>query len=106
MTPRAPASAAAAACRYGPDKSADPGTFTGIYLIYLTQPPVVIARLWNERPFARAGLSPRANAVLAFLTLANMALFFSYVLKWLVLHMDYIFPAALLPILAQAKALP
>lgn len=91
-------------CRFGPDKSADPSTFTGIYLIYLTQPPVVIARLWGERPFAR--LSSGANKVLSFLTLVNMAIFFSYVLKWLVLYMDYIFPASLLPIVAKAKALP
>lgn len=90
--------------RYGPEKSADPSTFTGIYVIYLTQPAVVIARLWADKPFAR--LSGAANALWSFLTLANLAVFFSYVLKWFVLHQAHWLPAALLPALEAVKALP
>ena len=89
---------------YGPVRSADPSTFAGIYALYLTQPAIVIARLWHDRPFSR--LSPHADAVLSILTAANIAVFFSYVLKWMVLHGNNYLPAAALPWLQAVRALP
>ena len=89
---------------YGPVRSADPTTFAGIYALYLTQPAIVIARLWHDRPFER--LSPAANAAFALLTAANIAVFFSYVLKWMVLHGTNYLPTAVLPWLQAVRALP
>lgn len=86
---------------FGPVKSADPGTFTGIYIIYLTQPAVVIARLWADKPFAR--ISPTANAILVFLTFVNLAVFASYIIKWFVLYEPGMLGPALPFLLAAAK---
>lgn len=85
--------------------SNDPSTFTGIYIMYLTQPLVVIARLYHDRPFSTR-LSSAWNSVLYFATLLNFAVFFSYVLKWFVLYMPSYVPAVLLPTLNLAKSLP
>jgi hypothetical protein len=85
-------------------RSADPTTFTGIYVLYLTQPAIVIARLWHDRPFER--LAPATNAALAALTAANLGLFFAYVLKWMVVHGGEYLPAAALPWLQVARLLP
>lgn len=89
--------------RYGPERSADPSTFTGIYIIYLLQPLVVIARLWHDRPFSR--LHGGWNAVLCTATLVNMAVFFSYVAKWMVLYEPGVL-GPLLPHLLPAAQLP
>lgn len=86
-------------------RSNDPSTFTGIYTLYLTQPALVILRLWHDRPFHR--LSPAANSILSVLTVANMAVFFSYVLKWMVVHGGSTYlPAAALPWLQAVRSLP
>lgn len=89
---------------YGPVRSADPSTFAGIYALFLTQPAIVIARLWHDRPFAR--LSPAADSAFTLLTAANLAAFFAYVLKWMVLHGTNYLPAQALPLLAAFKQLP
>jgi hypothetical protein len=116
---------------FGPDKSADPSTFTGthahtlpaivthhrchcyvamppdaagIYLIYLLQPYVVIARFWSDAPFR--SISPAFNGTLVLLTSLNFAVFFTYVLKWFVLYQPEVFPAAIVPALQALKSIP
>lgn len=89
---------------WGPVRSADPGTFTGIYLLYLIQPLLVIARLSMDDPFRR--LSATANTVLQALTILNLAVFAAYILKWFVLYQPDWLPGDGAALLAPIKRLP
>lgn len=89
---RAPGVVCPPPLRFGPQRSADPSTFFGVYLLYLTQPAVVVARFWHDSPFTRAGLSPRWNSALVYATAINLTLFASYVLRWMVLYRPEYFP--------------
>ena len=90
---------------YGDVKSAEPSTFLGVYQLYFFFPFLVIARLYADQPFARRLPAGRA-AALAFYGSATFAVFFSYVAKWLVVHMPEALPPALTAALQAAKSLP
>ena len=79
--------------------------FVGVYQLYLIFPLLVIARFWGDAPFAT-----RPSALTAFVFwLAGpltFAVFFSYVAKWLAIHAGDLLPAAVVAMLAGAKALP
>ena len=85
--------------------SADPSMFIGVYQLYLIFPLVVIARLYSDAPFAQHLSGARAAAIW-LVGSATFAVFFSYVLKWLVVHEPGAFAPALLEALASVKALP
>ena len=92
-------------CSYGDVKSAEPSTFLGVYQLYFFFPFLVIARLAMDRPFTRALPSGRA-AALWFYGSVTFAVFFSYVAKWLVVHMPGELPAGLVALMMAAKQLP
>ena len=85
--------------------SADPAMFIGVYQLYLVFPLVVIARLWSDAPFASRLPAGRSQAIWAVGTV-TFAVFFSYVLKWLVVYEPGLFPAAALDVLSRVKTLP
>jgi hypothetical protein len=91
--------------RFGPVRSADPSTFTGIYILYLTQPLVVIARLAHDKPFSKP-LSSGWNSLLTTVTLINFSIFGGYIIKWFALYLPSAVPAIAAPLFDIAKKLP
>ena len=90
---------------YGDVKSADPSLFLGVYQLYFFFPALVIARLWGDAPFERR-LSGAASLGLWAFGSVTFAVFFSYVAKWLAIHMVGELPAVVLRALEGAKQLP
>lgn len=92
-------------CSFGDIKSADPSIFLGVYQLYFFFPLLVIARLYADRPFARS-LPGWLSTALWVYGSATFAVFFSYVAKWLALHMAHELPAAIVAALEATKSLP
>jgi hypothetical protein len=88
---------------FGDVKSADPALFTGIYTLYLLMPLLVIIRLWKDEPFTKAA---PLSSFLMYYGLLNFAVFFSYVLKWFVVHEPGMLPVSVLDSLQSIKSLP
>ena len=86
-------------------KSADPNTFLGVYQLYFFFPFLVIARLVPDRPF-ESPLPSWLSSALWLYGSVTFAVFFSYVAKWLVVHMSNELPGWLLQPMLAAKQLP
>lgn len=76
-----------------------------MYQLYFFFPLLVIARLYADKPFATR-LPGWLSTALWVYGSATFAVFFSYVAKWLVLHMAAELPAAVVAALEATKALP
>ena len=79
--------------------------FIGVYQLYLIFPLLVIARLYGDAPFS-SRMSSSRSWLLWLVGSATFAVFFSYVLKWLVVHNAHAFSSRALGLLAGVKSLP
>ena len=117
-------------CSFGDTPSAEPATFVGVYQaraidllqlytspslppspcllqLYFFFPIVVIARLWlHDAPFSTP-LPPRLAGALFLVGSSTLAVFFSYILKWMATYTPAALPNGLRePLLQLAASLP
>lgn len=80
--------------------------FVGVYQLYLLFPLLVIARFWSDNAFSTRLGSQMASAAWWLLGSTTFAVFFSYVLKWMVVYGSDYLPDGAAEKLVGVRSLP